>query len=107
MEAYLFWEFFFFFFGLGVSRLSVPWLFGQVLASFLGFLVFRFPGLLATRLLTAFLSCTACWFLGFLGFLAFRPLGFLASRLLITSCIILFYVILNYFKLYLLIYIHL
>ena len=46
-----------------VSRLSVPWLFGQVLAPWV---------------------------------LAVRPLGLLASRLPIASCIILYYVILNY-----------
>ena len=65
---------------------------------FLVFLVFGFLGFLATRLLVAFLFCTACWLLCFLGFLAFRSLGSLASRLLIASCIILYYVILNYIK---------
>ena len=75
----------FFVFCLGVcavSRLSVPWLFGQVLAPW-------FPWLL---------GFSVSGLLGFLGVLAVRPLGLLASRLPIASCIILYYVILNYIK---------
>ena len=88
---------FIFIFGLGacaVSRLSVPWLFGLVLASWFPWLL----GFSVSRLLGHSTSCSfACfvWFVGFLVSLAFRSLGLLAFRLLIASCIILYNVILN------------
>ena len=63
-----------------------------------GFLVFRFLGFLATRLLIAFLPCMACWLLGFL--------GFSASRLVSTFYRFVYYIILCYNKFHEYIYIY-
>ena len=85
-EVYLFWDFFFrgggFFFGLGVCaffRLSVPWLFGQILAScfpwLLGFSVSVILGHSTSYSFVVLYGLFACWFAWLLGFSASRLVG--------------------------------
>ena len=82
----------FFVFGLGVcvvSRLSVPWLFGQVLASCFPWLLgFSVSGLLGHSTSCSFLVLYGLltswfpWFLGFFGLSACWPFDFLSLRVL-------------------------
>ena len=114
LEAYIFWEFLFgdfLFFGLGVcavSRLSVPWFFGQVLASCFPWLLgFSVSGLLCHSTSYSFLvlyGLLASWLPWLLGFSASRLVGLSTSYsfvyYIILCYITLYYVILNYINIY-------
>ena len=100
-----FYFYFVFFFVLGAWR-GLSALGSLAFRPGFGFLVSLASWFSVSGLLIAVLSCTACWLLGFLGFLAFRPLDLLASRLLYASCIILYYVVLNYIHTHTHIYIY-